>query len=373
MKAGHVGNIIQKNPHIYLLSSGAFENQSPNYQIKKLLDRELDNKRIKFESSYEDEEKPYKFKTKANQSKTSQSNMGDLNIPNLVISKAMNDFMQEQKGLQISLDRAIDANEMHSKNISSMQEMTDNRRSLRAKSQAKLKHKNKAKADSKQKKNKQERKNFWYLDQMQGNPPTAGQETVHSKRKIAVGNDKKDTAAGAQVSSHKSDVKLSQTPHLRHTTNNFYPNVNSKAHTDRNGSENNRFGYKNRVGQDTSEKANFIEKNMRLGRVASINERRFSGAFDHLNLFPTKNYEKERLTRVKTMKRAAVTARGGNRQTTHGFEHLTDRSQPPGKDCVQSLIGKGNLILTFSVNYHHCKQIKMSIISILEDFYLQAF
>lgn len=37
---------------INLLSPTVFENQAPNYQLKKMLDKELDNKRIKCEVSY---------------------------------------------------------------------------------------------------------------------------------------------------------------------------------------------------------------------------------------------------------------------------------------------------------------------------------
>ena len=76
-------------------------------------------------------------------------------------------------------------------------------------------------------------------------------------------------------------------------------------------------------------KTNFIQKNKQLGRVADINKRRFSGAFDHLNMFPSDNAEKERLIRIKTMKRAAVTARAGIRKRIGEFDEPRERSQTP--------------------------------------------
>ena len=42
-------SIHHKDPHIYLLPQSAFENQAPNYQLKKHLDQELQNKRVKLE------------------------------------------------------------------------------------------------------------------------------------------------------------------------------------------------------------------------------------------------------------------------------------------------------------------------------------
>lgn len=58
---------------------------------------------------------------------------------------------------------------------------------------------------------------------------------------------------------------------------------------------------------------NYIERNKQLGRVADINRRRFSKQFYE------DNEEKERMIRIKTMKRDAHTARMSNREKIHFF------------------------------------------------------
>lgn len=101
--------IIEKDPHIYLLSPTAFENQAPNYQIKKLLDKELSNKRIKFETP----SNPQRF-TSLN-IRAVPSNLLDQNTPICQPSKEMNEFKNDFKGLKISLDVAKNMDEVHSK------------------------------------------------------------------------------------------------------------------------------------------------------------------------------------------------------------------------------------------------------------------
>ena len=68
LKSGHGGKILHKDPHIYLLSPAAFENQAPNYQIKKLLDKEMTNKRIKFEEPNTTTRTYYNYDTKVQSS-----------------------------------------------------------------------------------------------------------------------------------------------------------------------------------------------------------------------------------------------------------------------------------------------------------------
>ena len=65
----------------------------------------------------------------------------------------------------------------------------------------------------------------------------------------------------------------------------------------------------------------------KLGRVSEINRRRFSGAFDHLNVFPSESLEKSKLSKQKEAKRGASTARGGNRIELNRSESLNKRAQ----------------------------------------------
>ena len=80
-----------------------------------------------------------------------------------------------------------------------------------------------------------------------------------------------------------------------------------------------------RMGQSY---VNFIERNKRLGRVADINKRRFSGAFDHLNIFPAESEEKDKIAKQTSTKREAATARVGNRVEFNNFESKK-RSKTP--------------------------------------------
>lgn len=134
----------------------------------------------------------------------------------------------------------------------------------------------------------------------------------------------------------QNQLKLGQTPKNVNkdldvkrcsTANNFYKSdIFSK--TSVNNAENGRpmTQAHQKVRPQTT---NFIEKNMHMGRVSTINQRRFSGAFDHLNLFPTENRENDIQLRIRTMKRAATTARAGNRADINGFESYKDRSRTP--------------------------------------------
>ena len=78
-------------------------------------------------------------------------------------------------------------------------------------------------------------------------------------------------------------------------------------------------------------KIDFIDKNKKLGRVSDINRRRFSGAFDHLNLFPSSDRNQERLLRIKSQKsrREIVTARTAVRVKINEFKEVRNRSKTP--------------------------------------------
>ena len=76
---------------------------------------------------------------------------------------------------------------------------------------------------------------------------------------------------------------------------------------------------------------NFIEKNKQLGRVSDINKRRFS------IMFNPNTEEKERILRIKTMKRAAHTARMGNRHKINNFIDGKDMSKAPPVESYKNM------------------------------------
>lgn len=83
----------------------------------------------------------------------------------------------------------------------------------------------------------------------------------------------------------------------------------------------------NELQLNDKEGINYIERNKRLGRVADINKRRFSGAFDHLNVFPAESLSKDRLMKLSTLKRVVSTARTGNRKELNNSESNKRRAQ----------------------------------------------
>lgn len=114
------------------------------------------------------------------------------------------------------------------------------------------------------------------------------------------------------------------------TINNFYKSdFFAKTAIDNTGREYAGSASKCDCSDSSQSYVNYIEKNKRLNRVAEINKRRFSGAFDHLNIFPVELSDKERIVRLKSIKRKAATARAGNRADFNNFDGLNKRSKTP--------------------------------------------
>lgn len=86
-------------------------------------------------------------------------------------------------------------------------------------------------------------------------------------------------------------------------------------------------GNKSEIQGNDKEAINYIERNKRLGRVADINKRRFSGAFDHLNVFPAESLSKDRIMKLNTLKRVVATARAGSRRELNNSESNKWRTQ----------------------------------------------
>jgi hypothetical protein len=215
----------------------------------------------------------------------------------------LNDFKNDFKGLKISLDVAKNMDDVHTKNIEDIQ-------GSKFEGMTRI---------------KREKKNVGYLKQ-------------HVKRPNTTQKSMKTKSSGVKLIAEKRDVSPIDPSRITaqnfgvkwNTMNNFYPSeIFSKTSLDNIHTEDHRFGYNNRIKQSESRKTNFIEKNKKLGRVADINKRRFSGAFDHLNAFPKEDAEKERNLRIKTMKRSAITARTGNRKDISEFKKAKERSQTP--------------------------------------------
>jgi hypothetical protein len=255
--------LTRKDPHIYLLSPTAFENQAPNYQIKKLLDKELTNKRVIFESSNQESQT---FHTKI----TSLYNNIDESL-----TKPIKNYKNDEEIKKNGTSKIF--NELHNKNIEEMLNF-------------------KVEMDPKRLNSKRERPSGGYLKK----------------------NPKSDL-------SRQPPMKAMQTiehPHIQkdsrcQTANNFYKsNIFSKTSIEQAHTE---FEF-NRSSKDK----NFIEKNKQLGRVAEINKRRFS------KMFVPQDEEKNRILRIKTMKKASVTARSGVKTTkSKGFTTDRDRSKTP--------------------------------------------
>ena len=82
---------------------------------------------------------------------------------------------------------------------------------------------------------------------------------------------------------------------------------------------------------DEKKNTNFIKKNKQLGRVSDINKRRFS------IMFNPNTEEKERIIRIKTMKRAAHTARMENRHKINNFIDGKDMSKAPPVESYKNM------------------------------------
>lgn len=114
------------------------------------------------------------------------------------------------------------------------------------------------------------------------------------------------------------------------TINNFYKSdIFAKTSIENTGKERIGSASKNNQSDSSNSYVNFIEKNKNLSRVAEINRRRFSGAFDHLNIFPVEMSDKERLVKLKSFKRKASTARAGSRNEFKNFSSFNNRSKTP--------------------------------------------
>lgn len=160
-----INKILHKDPHIYLLSPAAFENQAPNYQIKKLLDKELANKRVKVESPSKKSASSYRH-----ESKVSYSNANSVFEDNFGTSVAMSELKNDLRPLQARLEEARNLDEIHLKNIQDMQKI-------------------KAEIGARRGKKKREKRNTGYLNSMQKQSeqrPTTQNETKRSETAMSI-------------------------------------------------------------------------------------------------------------------------------------------------------------------------------------------
>lgn len=242
-----------------------------------MLDKELQNKRLKFEHN-----KSEKVITKSKRALGGDDNLESLQLMDSIYKhSATNEFKQKCKNEVLLVYDSLKRTEEVKKEANTIK-MSEYRKDRQ---HSKLKTGSKKRRQIKQDSSQSLAKNETAISPHQILPLTETQGVPAIKDKSKVKTDYLFSKYGESRAA-TANLNLGTKIFSMTTPDGMYPQ-------ERHNTSQKRY---------REARINFIDKNKKLGRVSAINKRRFSGAFDHLNLFPSESEAQERLKMIKSRK-----------------------------------------------------------------------